>query len=204
MYSKHQPIISRYARACPENLARVMQFVIITAQTRLYNVPANVETAEQGGDEALGVLYGWKLAAYANAYINRERNYSYLEFTFAQEDWSIRERTEIMLEYVASLPGFGPAKAGFVLQLTYGLAGCMDTHNLKRFNMPLRVFDNYCQRKSIKGRRAKIALYLNTLEKIGTPEYLWDSWCIFVFEKYPSVYSDANHVSRVHCDALGL
>jgi hypothetical protein len=40
MYQDHQPIISRYARENADNLARVLQFVILTVRQPLHTIPA--------------------------------------------------------------------------------------------------------------------------------------------------------------------
>ena len=48
----------------------------------------------------------------------------------------------------------------------------------------------------------KAKLYTTTLENIGGCEYLWDSWCIFMADKYPKRYNNAQHVSRLHVEYL--
>ncbi len=48
MYRDHQPIIARWTRAKPENLARAIQFAIVSARIRFYNVPDAMERADQG------------------------------------------------------------------------------------------------------------------------------------------------------------
>lgn len=203
MYATHQPTISRYARASADNLARVMQFVILTARQPLFRVTADMETAEQGGEDAMSVLFGWKFSAYNSVMDNRNRHFSFLEHVAESGDTN-RQKLEAMLEYIADLPGFGPAKAGFVTQLAYGLGGCIDTHNLRRFNLPERGFDNYCQRKTTQAKRRMISRYIDTLEQIGSPQFLWDSWCAYVANRRPNVYRNPFQVSALHCRALGL
>ena len=68
MYDRDQPIISAYARENADQFARVLQFVILTARVRLAQVPADFETAEKGGSQAMGVLFGWKFKAYKQPY----------------------------------------------------------------------------------------------------------------------------------------
>jgi hypothetical protein len=109
-----------------------------------------------------------------------------------------------LLEYLCDLPGFGPAKAGFVCQLVYGVAGCIDTHNLARFDIPTRRFDNYKQIKTIKSKRKRIELYLKTCRDAGGCAKLWDGWCEYVAARQPNTYRDAQHVSELHIEALGL
>ena len=203
MYQRDQKIISTYARANPENFARVLQFVILTARVKLANIPADFETAEQGGPDAMGVLFGWKHQAFVEVWKYREFHYSYCESAklFLDND---KELANILIEYFASLWGFGPAKAGFVTQLIYGIGGCLDTHNLKRFNIPMRTFDSYQQLKTVKARRRKIAQYVKLVYEHGGPEQLWDTWCHYVADNQPALYHSASHVSTLHVEALNI
>ena len=203
MYKRDQAIISTYARANPENFARVLQFVILTARVKLANVPADFETAEQGGPEAMGVLFGWKHQAFIELWKNRETHYSYCE---AAQSYCETEQdlARELIEYFASLWGFGPAKAGFTTQLIYGISGCLDTHNLKRFKIPMRTFDNYRQIKTVKARRRKIARYVKLVYENGGPESLWDTWCHYVADNQPALYRSASHVSALHVEALNI
>ena len=61
MYRDHQPAIAAWARARPENLARVIQFCIASARERFYNVPAVMEEADRGEPDT---LFAWKLGAW--------------------------------------------------------------------------------------------------------------------------------------------
>ncbi len=203
MYQRDQKIISEYALRNPDNFARVLQFVILTARVRLANVPADFDTAERGGQDAMGVLFGWKFQAYTEAWINRETHFTYCQEALRHTD-NERELTTELIEYFAGQYGFGPAKAGFVVQLIFGLGGCLDSHNLRRFNIPTRTFDSYRQLKTAKARRRKIARYVELVYNLGGPEVLWDTWCHYVADRQPSLYRSATHVSSLHCEALGL
>lgn len=203
MYRRDQAIISEYARRNPENFARVLQFVILTARVRLANVPADFETAEQGGPDAMGVLFGWKFQAYTEVWKHREVHYTYCEDALRHAR-SEQELARDLIEYFAGLYGYGPAKAGFVTQLIYGIGGCLDTHNLKRFNIPSRTFDSYCQIKTAKARRRKIAKYVALVYKLGGPKVLWDTWCYYVADGQPALYRSADYVSALHVEALNL
>ena len=203
MYKRDQAIISKYARTNPENFARVLQFVILTARVKLSRIPADFDTAEQGGPDAMGVLFGWKHQAYVEVWKHRETHYTYCESSLhhSQDNQALARE---LIEYFASLWGFGPAKAGFVVQIIYGIGGCLDTHNLKRFNIPMRTFDNYSQIKTITGRRRKITRYVDLVYDLGGPEILWNTWCQYVAKGQPAFYRSADHVSALHVEALNL
>lgn len=71
---------------------------------------------------------------------------------------------------VANVPGLGPAKAAFVIQLSKGKLGCLDTVNVKRYGLP-----------EIPQTPKK---YLETLEQLGvTSSRMWRDWCHYVAER---------------------
>jgi hypothetical protein len=204
MFKEHQSKIGAWARAHPDNFGRVLQFVILTIRAPLYNIRADIETAQAGGPAAMSVLFGFKAQAYAEAWAKRETALSFCEHVLADPDLTPREQDMAMLEHIADMAGFGPVKAGFVLQLAFGRCGCLDTHNLIRLGVPMRAFGNYKMRKTTKGRRAMLSHYVSHVYRLGGPEKLWDGWCDYVARKYPAIYTDADHVSRLHCEALDV
>ncbi len=203
MFKRDQAIISQYARANPENMARVCQFVILTARNKLVNVPSDMETCEQGEpSEILGVLFGWKFQAYNDVWINRQAHYDYCEH--AARVTSDKDLASMIIEHFADQYGYGLVKAGFIAQLIYGVGGCLDTHNLRRLYINETKFKDFKTMKTVKARRRKLLAYVNLCEQVGGAEYLWDSWCEYVAKGQPTTYVGANHVSRLHCEALGL
>ena len=102
---------------------------------------------------------------------------------------------EQMISEFCKIKGVQPVKAGFIVQLLFGEAGCIDTHNVDIYK---KVFphlkeklnpDNWMgstnpvkQKESIK----KYVSLLNDLKKyhgIGSSQ-LWDVWCDFVEHFY--------------------
>lgn len=100
------------------------------------------------------------------------------------------------------IPGVAPVKAGFIAQLIYGRAGCIDTHNIDIYS---RVFpdlkdelqsDLWQKTKNKSGlnqdsTRKAVDRYTGTLGKlkdrgIGTKE-LWDVWVDFVGHMYKAI-----------------
>ena len=199
MYQRHQPIIAAWARKSPENLARVIQFCIISMRRRFYLVPALVEEAEQEGS---GALYGWKHAAYREAWENRDAIYWNCEDIARTEDPG--DRADYLLAYLASLYGLNVAKAGFVCQLAYGLSGCLDTVNVQRLGLRPRAFANFSQLKTPQGRQGRAVQYNAVVREAGGTETLWNAWCASVSERYPAQFPTPNHVSALHLECLGI
>jgi hypothetical protein len=206
MFATHQPIIGAWARKSPENFARVCQFVVLTIRQPLNEVKPAFDDIEFGGDPnaARGRLFGFKARAWAEAWQNRQANLAFFEHIETDPDASPRQKDLAMLEYACGLYGFGPVKAGFLLQLVYGRVGCLDTHNLNRFKIkPSAVKSSlFARRKTPKGRRAFLTRYLDLCEKFGGCEALWDSWCEYVAKDQPKAYASAFEVSAEHVNAL--
>lgn len=203
MYQTHQPIIAKHALSCPDNLALVQQFVILSVQVPLSRVPTDLEIVrEEKRDDAIaGILYGWKQQAYWAAHFEREERYFHVCELLERAGMSERERADSLVAYFADLPGFGPVKAGFVAQLACGLSACLDTNNVKRLGLSVRYWHAWDYKKStLHIKRKKIARYNDTVDRLGGTAALWDSWCQFVAER-DKKYT-AEEVSQIHVDAL--
>ena len=110
---------------------------------------------------------------------------------------------DLMRDYLA-VPGLGLVKAGFVVQLLVGEAGCMDMHNLARLGLDPDEFDipkRADPEEQLLVINECIAHYLYMCEKFGGSEHLWNGWCEFVAETYRT-YDDAEDVSRRHVTYL--
>lgn len=203
MFREHQSAVGVWARACPDNMARVIQFVILTIRQPLHKAAVDIQALIDGSPDADRAVWGFKGRACAEAWRDRYEIYAFLEMTWFTEE-SEKETACAMIEYLASMHGLGPVKAGFVTQLAYGIGGCIDTHNLVRFKLPMRTFSNFSQRKTPQARRKMVNRYVKTCYRLGGPEKLWDSWCEYVAANQPKTYQSAEHVSRIHAEAFGL
>lgn len=206
MYKTHQTTIGQWARKNPDNFGRVLQFVILTVRQPLSEVAPAFHDIEFGEvpDDARARLFGFKAQAYSEAWQARESVLAYLEHVENDPDMSERDKDIAMLEHVCALYGFGPVKAGFVLQLVFGRVGCLDTHNLKRFGVRESMVKSslYTRRKTAKGRKAFLGRYVDLCRKHGGAEGLWNSWCEYVAREYPKEYPNAFAVSEEHVNAL--
>ena len=218
MFAIHQKRVSEYARQNPENMARVLKFVILTIRNRLFNLPADMATLDSGGETAAeinSILYGWKLDSVNQIDAEKDSLFWQAE-EIVYHATSERDAAEKLLVLFASIKGLGLSKAGFAAQLIYGISACLDSHNLERFGInPNHVKScNYKDAKTPKTRAKYVARYCEYVEKCGGTESLWDSWCEYVFARpdavgfkmngNKSVYESAYHVSALHCESLGL
>ena len=73
---------------------------------------------------------------------------------------------------------------------TNSQSGCLDSHNLERFQIKVSRYKN----KLAKGR---IEEYNDLCARLGGPEYLWDTWCDYLATR-DGRYLSASEVSRLH------
>lgn len=204
MFSKHQPIIARYARSTPEAMARVQTFVYLTVQQPLFLVPMAMKDVDRSGIESR-FLWGWKRDAYSFIDQNKTTVHRDMALLYDGSADPVRQEREI-LAYGATMPGMGLVKAGFMAQLCFGVGGCIDTHNVNRFQTGRAQFlraDSY--KRVSPGTKAKyLTEYQSLLASAGGCEALWDDWCIYVHSRGRGSYNSAEHVSQLHVEALGL
>jgi len=202
VFDTHQPIIGRWARERPAHLREVLRFAVLSARQPLYNLPADMEQAHRGGPDAMSVLFGWKHRAWIAC-----EDHEQAIFTQCLDIWEHSSRLDFELVlYLAGLPGLGLAKAGFVAQLAFGVSGCLDTHNLRRFGIDPNTFAHIKQRKTLAARRRMTERYCTIIDWCGGTGALWDSWCHYVASDslMKRAYRNAEHVSELHCIALDL
>lgn len=199
MYDKHQSKIQAFARANPDNLARTLWLAILSANTSLTQVGSIIDDMEAGRQSTTGA----RIDACSYAWDNRHDIYALCEEIYYHgHGW--QDTSDTMLNYLASLPGLDTVKAGFACQLTYGLSGCLDTHNIRRFGLSANVFRNFKQRKTVRGRHNLVHSYNKLVARLGGTRTLWDTWCQYVAKRNPVRYKTAYAASKLHCDILNL
>jgi hypothetical protein len=189
MFSTHQKQISKFAKQSPDNTARVALVVMLSIQQQwnqigkqTLDVKANSVTSKY--------LFGSKRKGWEYILANKKN----LHTTIFNKTIPLADK----LLKVASIPGIGLVKAGFVLQLCIGKVGCLDVHNLKRFGLSASAFK--LGKVKYPTALGKAELYIKLCEDLGGCKYLWDSWCDLLAEKYPTKYKDGQQVSRLHVE----
>lgn len=205
MYADHQPLIVALAQSSPAGLTKVATFAICSPRIPLWRLPDIVARAEQGD---FTNLFSWKANGINAWRANAAERYDTL--------MRLRAFPAIQLSYCARQLGLGWPKAGFLLQLAFGAAGCLDSVNLDKYHIPERVVRRgargKAKRQSTMDKAAKAYLWL--CAKLGGTETLWDQWCLQVYRNSVDVgkvgrqsrnaYESPDHVSAYHCLAVGL
>lgn len=177
MYKEHVPLIKQYAES-PSGLLDVITFVLLTIRTPFYRVKDQLKDVRLTGAQS-AALWGFKRSGYSYA---RE----HLEALYRASQWP----TEDALDEYLKVPGLGLAKAGFTLQCLGHDIACLDTHNIKRFNLNTTIIkkkDGYMQ-----------------VCKMQTTEQWWDSWCEYLVNTAHNKgkFKDAYEVSQFHLECI--
>lgn len=215
MYEQHaRNLIQPWVRETGAEAFRdVCRFVLLTIRMPLYRAVADFKTLSTNGegmtqqeyeDVERSALFGYKEDAWYDMGAFFRDWYADLQDLWHQADTTETAETEMLFYLVRNVPGLGFVKAGFVLQLAWGLSGCIDTHNLVRFGIPERAFRSPDRKTRPVTVRRKCKAYNEMVQQIGGTEGLWDSWCNYVADNQPNTYASAEAVSRLHAEAFNL
>lgn len=189
MFADHQPALGRLAQSV-DGFERIATFALLTIRQPLRIACADYKLVRNGDT---GPLFGHKYGALAYIKANAADIHAELE-----RSYELGASADVMLLEVMRIPGIGLAKAGFILQMAYGVSGCIDTHNLTRFNIPMRQFST--GNKAVDRRRVRA--YNAMINSLGGTASLWDSWCQYLADHDPANYATAQRVSELHLAPL--
>jgi hypothetical protein len=172
MYLRDALAIGRKARRCPDTFARCGLFVLCSIRVRFPLVSRDFDKVMAGDTSP---LYGWKAKAWADLSDNRSERLSRL-LSIANEHGSAELARDELLAEVCTWTGFGPAKAGFLLQMVFNVSGCLDSRNLENFDIDGATVKsrNFKRRENLLAYAAK---YHAQVDELGGTETLWNYWC---------------------------
>ena len=190
MFQTDQPPIAEYALSSDSGLERTLRFVLLSIKQPFWKMAVQMRDVDSKGLES-AYLFGWKRQGLEHVRANASRLRAVLSAVPAGYG-----DADALLQ-VASVPGLGLVKAGFVLQLVTGSAGCIDSHNLQRFGLNANAF-KYGSTASPELKRKKALAYLDACRNAGGCAALWDGWCDYVAEQQPKRWTNGAEVSRLH------
>ena len=198
MYKVHAKAVQDYSRLSSDNLSDVILMVVLSIQQPWYSVGEQLKDVKKLGRDSR-FIWGNKIKTYDSLQCKKGFIYSqYLAVLNSSK--SDDDKALSLMNVFLQIDGLGLAKAGFVCQLTAGLVGCIDVHNIRMYNIPKKdlSFSKSIKSKALKDK--KISNYVSVCHDIGT-ENLWDTWCSFLATKSKK-FEDGFHVSKVHYDFL--
>lgn len=198
MFSQHQPIIGKWARARPENFAHVQLLAILSARQPFERVGEDMAAVLEGDHKP---LFDWKLNAWLDARDYSGERLARCEMIYLRGDGP-RMEAELLAE-ITSWLGFGFIKGGFVAQLAYGVIGCIDSRNQTAYNLPQFAA---VKTTALHATRLKHARrYVRLCRRLGGCEALWNAWCDgYATSRVAARLLDGWECSAEHCRILGL
>ena len=198
MYNIHARAVQNYSKLSSSNLADVILMVVLSIQQPWYAVGNQLKDVKLNGINSR-FIWGYKAKTYKSLMSRKEFIYSqYLAVLNSNK--SNDDKALSLMNVFLQIDGLGMAKAGFVCQLSAGLVGCIDIHNLRMYSIPMKdlKLSKSVKSKAIKNRR--VMNYISICHDIGT-EKLWNTWCNTLATKSKR-FEDGFHVSQVHYSYL--
>jgi len=197
MYKTHAINCQQYAQRSANNLMEVVLMVSLSIQQNWLRVGDQIDDVRTKGLNSK-YLWGFKEDTYEYLQANKHKMYAQM-MAVINSNKSEDDKAYSLMKIFLRVTGLGLPKAGFVCQLSAGLVGCMDIHNIRLYGIDPKtlLFNN--KSKGAKGKTAnnnKILKYIKVCHDYGT-ENLWNSWCNLLATK-SSKWQDGNHVSEVH------
>ena len=198
MYITHAKAIQNYAKQSSDNLVDVITMVVLSIQQPWLSVGDQMADVKQNILDSK-FLWGNKRKAYT--YITKRKDFIYNQYlAVINSNKSNDDKAYSLMNIFLRVEGLGMVKAGFVCQLSAGLVGCIDLHNIRLYGIDEKVLKLPKSLKTKKLRDDRINKYISICHNIGT-ENLWDTWCDYLSTKSPK-WSDGFEVSKVHYDYL--
>jgi hypothetical protein len=198
MYSNHAPLIKKYAEESADNLADVILMVVLSIQQPWHTVGTQMKDVQEHKQNSK-FLWGNKRKTYS--YLSRRRGIIFGQYkAIINGKKTDKEKAIALMKLFMQVDGLGAVKAGFVCQLTAGLVGCIDLHNVKLYRIDAKVLKISTKIKSKELYTQKITDYVELCHNIGT-EKLWDAWCEHLANQ-KNRFQDAMEVSKAHIDYL--
>lgn len=198
MYNIHAKAIQDYAKESSDNLVDVITMVVLSIQQPWVSVGKQMADVKLNGIDSR-FLWGNKRKSYA--YITKRKSFMHNQYlAVINSSKSDTDKAYSLMNIFLRVDGLGMVKAGFVCQLSAGLVGCIDLHNIRLYGIDEKILKLPKSLKSKDIRDDKINKYISICHNIGT-ENLWDTWCNYLSTKSPR-WSDGFEVSKVHYDYL--
>ena len=196
MYQKHAKEIQTMAQQSADHFVNTILVVALSIQQGWDQVGNMVEDININGDKSK-FLWGFKINTYR--YLQSHKHFLFGQFMAVMNSTkSNHDKSISLMKIFLQIDGLGLAKAGFCCQLTAGLVGCIDVHNIKIYDIKTNDLTLSKKVKSQSLKLKKIDKYITICHNIGT-ENLWNTWCTYLSTKN-KFWKDADHVSQVHVD----
>ena len=199
MYNRDNKMIQKYTDQGPTQTAMAAMFAITSIKTKTFLLPDMLDSYRDEGAKTLKNVMSKQIEGINYVMKKKEWLYNLVQSYKAGDIYP-----EELLLSLQSIPSIGLVKAGFIMQLTTGEAGCFDCHNLKEYSLNENTFkvNGKDKGKITAANFNKARKYLAVCKEIGGSEVLWNNWCDLVAEKYPKHFEAGDDVSWLHSNSI--
>ena len=199
MYQLHNPMVRKFSHRSARNLELTIAFVFASIRVQTSRLPDLMAEYRKKGLKS-SWIWGNKITGLA--YTRKHRNRLFIRMMRILKAKKKDCDLELLMLFL-EIPGLGLPKAGFVVQLVAGKAGCMDVHNLRKHLPEIdasRGTPNYFQTSgnSDATKLRKAIEYLDLTKSLGGPKVMWNEWCTDRSSDYPVHFPTPFDVSAVH------
>ena len=199
MYQLHNPMVRKFSHRSARNLELTIAFVFASIRVQTSRLPDLMAEYRKKGLKS-SWIWGNKITGLA--YTRKHRNRLFIRMMRILKAKKKDCDLELLMLFL-EIPGLGLPKAGFVVQLVAGKAGCMDVHNLRKHLPEIdasRGTPNYFQTSgnSDATKLRKAIEYLDLTKSLGGPKIMWNEWCTDRSSDYPVHFPTPFDVSAVH------
>ncbi len=194
MYDTHNPLVRKFAQTDAKSLEQVIAFVFASIRVRTNLLPRMMKEYRKRGVKSSWI---WGNKRTGIDYVRKHRQDLFdrmMSILRAKKATCTHDLLMLFLE----VPGLGLPKAGFVVQLVAGKAGCMDVHNVRKYLPEGAPTWLQTSGNTFKTKREKGWVYLDLIKKCGGSKVVWDDWCTHVSMVYPHHFKTPDDVSSIH------
>ena len=212
MYQRDVSEIKAFVRwRGPDALVNTGLFVLLTIQAGLSTVRGSMVKVQNNGYDA-DCLWGKKSDGYKYLVDNADYLYGKVYDIVDKYGYDTPMGCQEIIRLFVHVPNLGMVKAAFFAQCLSFNTACLDSHNLKRFNVSEGAVKLNLKAKEPTIRR-KIAEYVQLChdlrkdtvapDHMTSAEFWWDSWCHFVAGNRANRALDTGDVvSRFHVECI--
>ncbi len=195
MFNRDNLMIGKFADLGTTPTADTALFAIASIRTFTWQLPDMMDNYRDKGLKAFNTLMPTQRKGIKFVLKNSTWLYDLIQSYKAGDIYA-----EELLLKLQRIPCVGLVKAGFIMQLTTGEAGCLDCHNLKMYGVNENTFKMNGEFSIPNFNKAR--KYLALCNEIGGSELLWNNWCNLVADKYPKHFKSGDDVSWLHSNAI--
>tara|TARA_B100000470_G_C19743240_1_gene370208 strand:- start:232 stop:924 length:693 start_codon:yes stop_codon:yes gene_type:complete len=201
MYKTHGINCQVFSQRSADNLFKTVMMASSSIKQPWSSIGKQLKDILSNGADS-EYLFSFKRETYLYMVSHKHKVHAQLLAVINSKKTDADKASSLMNVYL-KVPGLGLAKAGFLCQLTAGLVGCMDSHNIKRYGVDpktMRLNNKPKGKKALDSNTRKVLNYIDMCHDYGT-ENMWNSWCSHIATKDKQAkefWQDANHVSEAH------